>query len=47
MITGLNELTKKSVDNVEELLSKKGNNEENWTAREKESVWITSIRTET
>lgn len=40
VITGLNELTKKSVDNVEEILSKKGNNEENWTAREKESVWI-------
>ena len=42
VITGLNELTKKSVDNVEEILSKKGNNEENWTAREKESVWIMS-----
>ena len=42
VITVLNELTKKSVDNVEEILSKKGNNEENWTAREKESVWIMS-----
>lgn len=42
VITGLNELTKKSVDNVEEILSKKGNNEENWTTREKESVWIMS-----
>lgn len=42
VIIGLNELTKKSVDNVEEILSKKGNNEENWTAREKESVWIMS-----
>ena len=38
VITGLNELTKKSVDNVEEILSKKGNNMENWTAREKEAV---------
>lgn len=42
VITGLNELTKKSVDNVEEILSKKGNNMENWTEREKEGVWIMS-----